>query len=281
MGVENTQSNNTQFKLGKLAPKYDKRDLSFSELRTTTTLPPIPKPGGGYGMDFGSSGWGMLGNGPDNTVFSGFGGCGNCAWAGPAHEVMELAKNTGRPVPAFSGKTIVDQYSAYSGYNPQTGANDNGSYVRDVLEWRRTKGLLDDSNNAHKILVYVSIEPGNTQQMWEALYMFESVGIGINFPGSAMDQTNAGQPWSVVPGAQIEGGHYIPLVGHPTDDIWTCITWGQRQTMTQQFLTTYCDEAWGYITPEQYNAVTGESQQGYKEADLEKYISLFGQTTGG
>jgi hypothetical protein len=228
-------------------------------------------------MDFGAEGWLMLGNGPDNTVFEGFQGCGDCAWAGPAHETMESCKNAGRPVPSFSGKTVVDQYGQYAGYNPQTGANDTGSNVRDVLNWRQNKGLLDDAGVAHKIGPYMALEPGNLDQLWEALWLFEAVGIGINFPTSAMDQFNAGQVWSVVAGAQNEGGHYVPVVGHPTSDIWTCVTWGKRQTMTSQFLTTYCDEAWAWIDPDRYSQTTGDTQQGFSDADLQEYLTLVAQ----
>lgn len=271
----------SKFKLGKRAASYDKRDIRFADVRPSgLALPKIPKPGGGYGMDFGATGWLMLGNGPDDSVFPGYRGCGDCAWAGPAHEEMEVAKNAGRPVPKFSGKTIVQQYSEYSGYDPQSGNNDDGSDVREVLNWRQSKGLLDDSGNAYKIGTYVALEPGNVTQLWEALWLFENVGIGVHFPGSAMDQTNSNQMWSVVPGAQIEGGHYVPLVGHPSDQVWTCVTWGMRQTMTQQWLTTYCEEAWAYIDPERYNQVTGETPQRWKDADLEKYISQVAASVG-
>lgn len=263
--------------LGKRPASYDSRDLHYAEVRAGIQLPQAPPPGGGYGMDFGAAGWLMLGNGPDDTVYPGFQGCGDCAWAGPAHETMESAKNSGRPVPSFSGKTVVDQYAAYSGYDPQSGSGDNGSNVRDVLNWRQNKGLLDDSGTAHKIGTFVSLQPGDLNELWEALWLFEAVGIGIQFPNSAMDQFNAGQIWSVVPGAQVEGGHYIPLVGHPTPTVWTCITWGKRQTMTAQFLSKYCDEAWAWIDAERYNQVTGDTMQGFNAAELQKYLPLIAQ----
>jgi hypothetical protein len=279
----------TTLKLGKRPATYDHRDLRFSDVRSGVSLPHIPKPGGGYGMDFGATGWLMLGNGPcddgsvtDQSSYA-YQGAGDCAWAGPGHETMEFDKNAGRPVAKFTCKNILDQYAQYLGLKDASeldSNNDQGSDVREVLSWRQSKGLLDASGNAHKIGTYVSIEPGNVKDLWDALWLFDAVGIGINFPGSAMDQFNQGKPWSVVPGAQIEGGHYIPLVGHPTNDVWTCVTWGQRQTLTQQFLTTYCEEAWAYITPERYNAVTGKSPQGWRDVDLQEYITLVGQKVG-
>ena len=270
-------------KLGKQPATYDSRDITYADVRPRAVeLPTAPAPSGGYGGDF--SDWLMLGNGPcdDGSIpqsDAAFQGAGDCAWAGPAHEEMEAAKNSGRAVPPFTCMNVLEQYSAYSGYNLQTGASDTGSNVRDVLKWRQKKGLLDTAGTPHKIGTFVALEPGNTDQLWEALWLFENVGIGINFPNSAMDQFNQGQMWSVVPGATIEGGHYIPLVGHPQNNVWTCVTWGKAQTMTAQFLTTYCDEAWAYVDPERYSALTGETLQDFTAADLQKYISLVAKDT--
>jgi hypothetical protein len=258
--------------LGKRDATYDSRDIRFADIRpkSVTVLPSEPI-SWGRGKDFAN--WLMLGNGPDDTVFTGFQGCGDCVWAGSAHEEMQAGHDANRIVPTFDGKTVVDQYSAYSGYNPQTGANDNGSNVRDVLNWRQTKGLYDDTGKIYKIGTYISLEPGNWQQLREASWLFESVGIGIQFPTSAMDQFNNGQVWSVVAGSSIDGGHYVPVVGH-WPGYWTVITWGKRQVATWQFIAKYCDEAWCYLDSERYNQVTGDTYNGYSSADLEKYITL-------
>jgi hypothetical protein len=273
--------------LGKLPATYDSRDLRYSDLRAA--LPAIPTPRGGYGTDFPY--WGMAGNGPadpdDHSLpvnwTSAAGGAGDCTIAGPAHETMEACHNAGRVVPTFSAKTCLEQYALLTqqangtGYDPVSGSGDTGLDPRAVLEYRRKTGLLDDSGNVHKIGVYVAVEPQNLTDLWEALYLFEAVGIGINFPNSAMDQFKAGKPWSVVPGASIEGGHYIPLVGHPSAGTWTCVTWGKRQTITPSFLTTYCEEAFAYISADRYSQVTGKTLEGWRDADLEKFITLVGQ----
>jgi hypothetical protein len=92
-----------------------------------------------------------------------------------------------------------------------------------------------------------------------------------------MDQLNAGQVSSVVPGTQIEGGQYVPLLGHPIPGIWTCVTWGRGQTMTAQFLSKYCDEAWAWIDPKRYSQVTGQTPQRFRDVDLEKYLTAVAQ----
>lgn len=269
------------FLLGKQPATYDSRDIRYGDVRpSTVSLPTPPPPAGGYGLDFPD--WLMVGNGPcdDESIdpsWVAYNGARACAWAGPAHETMEACRNAGRPVPPFTCLNVLEQYAAYSGYDLRTGANDSGSNVRDVLKWRQTTGLVDSNGGVHKIGTYIALEPGNTQQLWEALWLFEAVGIGINLPTSAMDQFNEGRMWSVVAGVENQGGHYVPLVGHPVQDVWTCITWGKRQTMTATFLTTYCDEAWAYIDPERYSAVTGDAPQSFTDADLEKYITVLSE----
>ena len=272
-------------KTGKLPATYDSRDLKYSDIRLGMALPNAPTPRGGYGSDF--KYWGMAGNGPvdvyDISLPAGWSsarqGAGDCTIAGAAHEIMESQKNSGRAVSTFSAKTCLTAYEILTqqangqAYDPVTGTGDTGLNVRDVLNYRQKTGLKDDSGNVHKVGVYVSLEPGNLHQLWEALWLFETVGLGINFPGSAMDQFNAGHAWSVVPGAQVEGGHYIPLVGHPSVDTWTVVTWGKRQTATPGFLTKYVEEAWAYITAERYSQVTGKTLEGWRDADLEAFIT--------
>lgn len=261
------------FKLGKRPPTYDARDVQFAALRPSlgVALPKAPTIFG-HGNDFLGEGWLMLGNGPDDSVSPGFEGCGDCAWAGPAHETMELNKDAKRPVPRFTGKVIVEQYSAYCGYDPATGENDNGSDVREVLQWRSKKGLKDADGGVHKIGAYVALEPGNIQHIIEACYLFEAVGIGFEVPESAEQQFSEGRPWSVVPGAQIVGGHYVPVVGRPEIGSLAVVTWAKRQVMTEQFFSKYCDEAWAYVSLEQINSVTGKSYEGFSETALLEYL---------
>jgi len=42
-------------------------------------------------------------------------------------------------------------------------------------------------------------------------------------------------------------------------------------------LSAYCDEAWAWIDPDRYKEVTGETPQGYRDVDLEKYLTLVAQ----
>jgi hypothetical protein len=276
-----------QYQTGKRPASYHADTTRYADVRTNLTLSkPKWYPGWGYGHDFKngaeSTGWGMMGNGPcdDGTVAQGtyaYNGVGDCGWAFWSHAFMQEERQAKRPLSRFTSASTLSNYAQYLGlqnYLQIDQSNDQGTDLHEGLTRVQNEGFLDDSNGVHKIVTFASIELGNFWELWEALYLGNSLMLGINFPTSAMDQTNANKIWSVVPGAQIEGGHCIQLVGHPGEGLWTCVTWGQRQLMTQQFLQTYMDEAYIFVTEEQYNSVTGETVQGYTEADLEKYLAL-------
>lgn len=251
--------------------------ISYGELRRPLVraglLPKVPAIFG-HGNDFAGGRWLMLGNGPDDTVYPGFQGCGDCAWAGPAHAEMEAARNAGRPIPSFSGKTVVNQYSAYSGYDPQTGENDSGSDPQRVLQWRQEKGLLDDGGVAYKIGQYVALQPGNLAELWEAAYLFENCGIGVVVTEAQVQQFDAQQPWDYVPGSPEEGGHWVEVMGRPDAHHGALITWAERIRFSLAFYEQQNDEAFAYIDPERYNRVTGETAEHWTDQDLEKFVVL-------
>jgi hypothetical protein len=259
----------TQLKLGKAPATYDQRDLLFAHYRTSDSLPSHPVHFGHEKL-VGADAWQMLGNGPDNTVSINFDGAGDCFFAGGAHETMLWNLEHNNNV-NFSGADCIADYSAVTGYNPKAPLNangqnptDNGTKSRDGFKYRQKTGLIDVGGERHKIGAYVGLELGNMDELLEALYLFGVVGIGLRFPASAMDQFNAGKPWSVVPGPEPTEGHYIPLVAYR--DQLEVVTWGRIQKMTPQFYKTYADEAWAVLSPEMLN--NGKSPEGFNFAQL-------------
>jgi hypothetical protein len=257
-------------KLGKKPATYDKRDLQFAHYRTAAALPPHPKQFGHEKL-VGANAWQMLGNGPDNTVSPGFKGAGDCVFAGGDHESM-LWTLEGGTAATFTGANAIADYSAVTGYKPSNPKSDQGTDVRVALKYRQNTGLVDTKGKRHRIGAYLALEPGNVDHLVEALYLFGVVGIGIQFPASAMDQFDAGKPWSVVAGAQIDGGHYVPLVAKRAN--FDCVTWGRLQQMTAQFYTKYCDEAWAILSPEMLNS--GKSPEGFDLAQLQNDLAALG-----
>jgi hypothetical protein len=186
-------------------------------------------------VDFASQvvSWPMYGN---DTI-------GDCTCATVGHEIQAWTRYTGAEV-TVPQEDIIQLYSAVSGYDPSTGANDNGAAIQDVLTFWRQSGV---PVAGHKILAFAQLQ--DLTKIKQALYVFGSVFLGINFPASAMDQFNAGQPWTVSGDGTIQGGHAIPLQYAGTVPVpYQIVTWGKLQGMDQGFLDTYCEEAWVVIT---------------------------------
>lgn len=238
------------FKLGKLPARPDAVKFSFSDY-VTTKLPTPPKT---FGHETLVSDFGMLGN---DTV-------GDCVLAGGGHETMLWNKAAHRDVPFSTANTIGD-YSAITGYDPKDPNTDQGTDMELAAKYRRTTGLADANGSRHKIGAYLKLTPGNLNEHLLAAYLFGAVGIGIKFPGSAMDQFNAGKPWSVVKASTIEGGHYIPFVAHRKNIV--VVTWGKCQQMTSGFFKKYNDESLVYISEE--FLTNGKSPEGFDMAALQ------------
>jgi hypothetical protein len=253
-------------KLGKKEATHDERDLAFVDFATFAELPALPEVIAPRAFGYGRAvpDWGMLGN--DRY--------GDCVFAGAGHETMLFAESTRgfAGMPRFTEWSVLSDYSEVTGFDPNDPSTDQGTYVRDALNYRRKTGVADETGARHKIAGYVALEPGNHEQLMQAAYIGLAVGIGIEFPESAMLQFNRSQMWSVVAGSQIEGGHYVPVTGRSSADNIGVITWGRRQGMTRAFYAKYCDEAWA-IVPLDGLRSTGKNVRGFDTAALTEALS--------
>lgn len=248
-------------KTGKLPFVADERDLKLSTYLTTTDLPTPP-------ADFGHedlvTDWAMLGNGPDDSVAPGFEGAGDCVFAGGDHETLMLGAEGGHH-PAFTGRQAIADYSAVTGYVVGEESTDRGTEVRAALKYRKATGLADSAGHRHHIGAFLQLDK-DLDKVFQAAYLFGCVGIGIEFPESAMDQFNEGKPWDVVEGSPIDGGHYVPVVGRSSGNL-VVVTWGKTQEMTPDFFARYCDEAWVYLSSSALDG-DGETPDGFDKAQL-------------
>jgi len=232
------------YKLGKTAPKFNRKTLRLSKY-LGSTLPTAPtKLWREYRVP--PSGWGLMMN---NTV-----GCCTCAAIG--HMVMLFTAHTGTMVTPTDDQVIA-VYSAVTGYDPsQTqpdGSNptDNGAAITDILAYWQAVGIA-----GHKILGWaqINLDPASIKQ---AMYLFGAVDIGFNVPASAMTQFQNGQTWDVVtPDGGNVGGHSVPLFGEGSQG-FDCTTWGANQKLTNAFAASYMDEAYCVVTQDWISAASG------------------------
>jgi hypothetical protein len=242
------------YKLGKL-PASNQVKFKLSSFIDPSAFPKVPK---SFGHESLVANFEMLGN--DNY--------GDCVWAGAAHETMIWNACAGRGI-SFSDKSVLSDYSAVTGFNPSDESTDQGTDMKAAASYRRTTGVIDAAGNRHKIAAYLSITPGNLQEHYIAMYLFGAVGIGILFPGYAMDQFNQNKPWSVKQRGALDGGHYIPLVAKRSNI--ECVTWGRIQKMTVGFFGKYNDESLCYVSEEMLT--NNKSPEGFDAASLIKYLN--------
>ena len=243
---------------GKRPAVKDDRDLLFANYRTAAvTQAPV-----GYGHTaLVKNPWGMLLN--DQL--------GDCAIAGPAHEYMLWNAAAGKQI-TFTDQDVLRAYEAITGYTPSNPSSDQGSNVRDVLAYRESTGFTDSTGQVHKIAAYVALTPGDWDELLEALYVFECVGLGIQVPSYAEQQFSDGKPWDVEAGQpQIVGGHYIPVVSRPGAEEVQVVTWGALQGMTERFYRAFSDESYAMLSMEDLNG--GKSLEGFDVTALQSDLA--------
>ncbi len=227
-------------KLGKKPAREGAITFRFARYFDKTALPTPPKVFGRYGAVHNN--WEMLANDA----------YGDCVWAGAAHETI-LWRTAQRRKVDFDDKGVLSDYAAATGFNPRDPLSDNGTDMQEAASYRRKTGILDADGNRHKVDAYAAIEPGDVDTLMLSTYLFGAAGVGIRFPVSAEQQFDAQQPWDVVTGSRIDGGHYIPVVGRNSAGHLLCVTWGRLHAMTVEFFKAYCDEAIAYISVDWLN----------------------------
>jgi hypothetical protein len=224
---------------GKLAPlAQDPRRLKLSAY-LTAALPAAPV---SCNQTAGITNWGMMLN--DRL--------GDCTIAGIGHAKRGLAAVAQKKTIVVPDSSIQTAYSAVSGYNPVTGANDNGALISAALEYDRTVGVGGYKNQA-----YGAIGISSLDRVKQAIYYFGAALVGVNLPNTAEQQTDAGQAWTVPWFYHIVGGHCVLLVAYDADWFWA-VTWGALQGVTPEFLSKFLDEAWAIVDP-LFIEATGES----------------------
>lgn len=240
------------FKLGKKPARDDAVKLKLASYLKATALPALPAAFGHEGV---ISSWPMFAN--DQY--------GDCVWAGAAHETMMLTTLGGHAA-TFTDANVLSDYSAVTGFVESDPSTDNGTDMQTAASYRRKTGIVDAAGNRHTIAAYLALEPGNLDHLCIAAYLFGAVGIGLQLPGSALDAAANKQPWYYTAGSQIEGGHYVPLVGKRADGIFITVSWGMNQLMSTAFLSHYCDEAIAYVSTE--DLINQKSPEGFDYATL-------------
>ncbi len=248
-------------KLGKTPARKDAVTFKLTAYLDTAALPAPPATCTKHDKLV-TQPWSMLGN--DHW--------GDCVFAGAAHETMLWNAEASSTV-TFTDQSVLSDYSAVTHFDPNDPSSDRGTDMQAAASYRRKTGVVDADGRRHQVAAYLAITPSDETQLKQAVHLFSNAGVGIEFPGSAMDQFRAGKPWTVVDGAKIEGGHYVPAIGYNRHWVYV-VTWGKLQKMSWEFYAKYCDEALCYLSTEMLT--DGKSPEGLDVAALQADLAQLG-----
>jgi hypothetical protein len=191
---------------------------------------PNPPPTADYYSKVGAD-WGMDGN--DQY--------GDCTIAGAAHCILawngEVPASDAQPVP--QAPDVIKQYETI------TGGKDTGCVEASVLALWQQNGLF----GADQIDAFAPVDTKDLVAIHQAIAFYGAAYIVVTLPQSAQQQFQDNQPWTVVHGSPILGGHCVVLVGY--DQQWAyAVTWGGVVPVAYPWLMTYMDECWAIISGE-------------------------------
>jgi hypothetical protein len=216
--------------LGKAPKKWHAKTLFYRNYHVA--VPPAPSVCY-YDKRIRQSDWQMYLN--DNI------GC--CAVADPAHEILLHTSYT-RQVANPTDNDVLNAYEKISGYVPGDASTDSGCAMTDVWNYWSMTGIAGD-----KIAGWVEIDVKNADHVKQAIFAFGGIHLGVQLPNSALDQFNAGQPWTVLPDdGGLAGGHAVYVPGYRQGD-WICpVTWGKAIEASWEWMLKYADEAYATVS---------------------------------
>lgn len=259
--TDNAATDRSSMKLGKQPYREDRRTLRFASYVDPKVMPPAPA---SCKWDRDVKTWPMYAN--DRI--------GDCTCAEVGHHLQLWTAAAGHEIDVTEAD-VVGLYEKVSGYDPATGANDNGAVILDVLNRWRHDGIA-----GHKIGAFAEVDVHNHALVEDAIWLFGGISIGVALPVAAQHQANywhlprggtgtpAGRPGSW-------GGHCVYSLDYDRRGI-TVVSWGELIRMSWAFWDAYCEEAWAVISTDFLNGAQ-QTPQGFNVAQLQADLAQIGK----
>lgn len=249
--------------LGKLAPKHDLRTLRLARY-LSPQLPPPPA----------TCDWTVKCNRPFGMMLNDKIGCCTMATIGHLEQVLTANSNIMQTMP---DDAILKAYSAVSGYDPQTGANDNGCNVLDVLKYWQKTGV-----GGYKVEAYAGVTPQSQREVMDTIYLFGGIYLGVALPLAWQDSKEWDYPIKIKawqrhlyqPGSW--GGHAIIGVAYDSHGV-TVISWGEKILCTWAAFNKYMEEAYACLDVESWTSGKKQAPNGIDVVALNNDIKLLHQ----
>lgn len=192
---------------------------------------------------------------------------GDCVWAMIANYLVLTSCHTGKLwIPSLNA--VLKGYSDVTGFDPETGANDNGTVMTEAFEYMRTTGIA-----GHRILGWAKIDHTNPVHRHLGVDLFGATCTGVRLPDDAQDQFEAGGPWELVQPPNPNEGHAILHSGYGSEG-GNYESWARVDQKASTAWENACiDEEYILITPEWFDAA-GWTPGGLNLKTLEADLKL-------
>lgn len=221
-------------KLGKLPPKHDPRTYKLTAPIKQAQITPPAEWDWSKGIHYDMSG---------NAVY------GDCAFASRTAILLTWTSLAQAPIRLSTDETLQD-YAQCTGFNPQTGANDNGTILLDALNMWQREGFNRHGQTRDYLTAYAALDHKDHDAIRRSIYALGGVYLGIQVPQYLM--TTDGD-WAYEPDADwtIAGGHCIAALGY--DQFGPRIfSWGGTRRMSWELWDVIVDEAYGLLSRENW-----------------------------
>ena len=201
---------------------------------------------------------------------------GDCAWAAMGHiEDSEMAAS-GNP---YTPVTVAQVLAAYAstGFNPATGANDNGTILSpNALSYWQTNGFF--GNGTGKIVGSATLDASNEQEVKTAAWMFGNLYMGVELP---QEWTQDVSGWGLAGPPIPDDGHCVcsPEGGYNSRALlvnsWGFIIPVSWAAVKQYFVSSAGGEMHVVFTEDSINKASAKSANGFDAAQLTAYLKSF------
>jgi hypothetical protein len=228
------------YKLG-LRPLVHPIKLRLKDYVNLSVLPAVPpRIDWSLGM---TSGWSMLGNGPDPDNPPGVNGVGDCFFAAATELIRVTTANAQTAQAALGTSDTLKAYGLCTGWDAKNPHYDPGTEPGQGFNFLCNTGIA-----GHKFGPIVEIDRKNEDLVRAGMALFPGLMMGVDFPA---DWENA-PLWDVTT-SPIEGGHEIYLFAYDNADpkvLGRLATWGMERLISWAAAPKFINQLTATIPPE-------------------------------
>lgn len=187
-------------------------------------------------------------------------GC--CAFAAQA-ALLAMWTRAAQALVILMTSTVLSNYAEVTGFDPETGANDDGTILLDELNHWRRDGLARPGQPGRDYLTaYGAIDPRDRDGIKRAICFLGGALVGVQVPNGFLSlPRGATWDWGAIADHTPAGGHAIAIGGYDAAGIWFN-TWGARTFMPWSTFERIADEAYGLFSRQNWLTIPGLSPLG-------------------